>query len=430
MADSTEARIERAFAAARDVYAEYGVDVEAALRRHARVAVSLNCWQGDDVRGFEGGAAELGGGLAVTGSYPGRARNPEELRQDAERALACIPGRHRFNLHASYAETGGARVERDALEPGHFAGWVQWAHDRGLGLDFNPTCFAHPLAQDGFTLAHRDAVVRRFWIDHARACRRIGASFGSALGTPCVTNLWVPDGYKDTPADRAAPRERLRESLDAVFAERLDPRVHLDAVEPKLFGIGSEAYVAGSHEFYLGYAVSRQKLLCLDMGHFHPTEVVSDKLSAVLQYVPGVLLHVSRGVRWDSDHVVTLSDELIELHKELVRCRALGLDAGEPQRVHIGLDFFDASINRVAAWVIGTRSVLRALLIALLEPIDTLRGLEQDGDHTGRLALLEEAKTLPFGAVWDECCLRAGVPVGRAWLDDVRSYERDVLAGR
>lgn len=432
MADSSpaEASVDRSFRHAAEAYSDLGVDVESALSRLARIPASLNCWQGDDVRGFESGDADLGGGLAVTGSFPGRARTPRELRQDADLALRCIPGTHRFNLHASYADTDADGVDRDALEARHFEGWIAWARERRLGLDFNPTCFAHRLADDGFTLAHSDAAVRAFWIDHARACRRIGAVFGRELGTPCVTNVWVPDGYKDTPADRETPRRRLAESLDAVFEEAIDPALHLDAVEPKLFGIGSESYVVGSHEFYLGYSITRQKLLCLDMGHFHPTEVVSDKLSAVLQFVPGVLLHVSRGVRWDSDHVVTLSDELEELAKELVRGEVLGCEDGQQRRVHIGLDFFDASINRIAAWVIGTRAVLKAVLLALLEPTEELRRLELDGDFTGRLALFEELKTLPAGAVWDEHCRRHDVPVGRAWLDEVKAYERDVLARR
>jgi L-rhamnose isomerase len=416
-------RLETAYGIAREAFAELGVDTEAALERLRRIPISLNCWQGDDVQGFEDSGAALGGGLAVTGAHPGRARTADELRADAERALSLIPGRHRFNLHASYAETDGVRVDRDALEPRHFAAWVDWARQRGLGLDFNPTCFAHPLAADGFTLAHRDPGVRAFWIAHAAACRRIGASFGQALGSPCVTNVWIPDGYKDTPADRQAPRLRLVEALDAVFAEHLDPGHNLDAVEPKLFGIGSESYVVGSHEFYLGYAASRQKLLCLDTGHCHPTELVSDKISAVLPWVPGILLHVSRGVRWDSDHVVTLGDELRALAGELVRGEHL-------DRVHVGLDFFDASINRVAAWVIGTRSTQKALLQALLEPSARLRALEDEGDLTGRLALLEEIKTLPHGVVWDRFCASSEVPVGPAWLDEVRRYERDVLSRR
>ncbi|HEX8913945.1 MAG TPA: L-rhamnose isomerase [Humisphaera sp.] len=416
-------RIDRSFALARERYAEAGVDVDAALARLATVAVSLHCWQGDDVGGFEDAGQAIGGGLAVTGNYPGKARTPDELRGDLEKALSLIPGRHRLNLHASYAETGGKRVERDALEPAHFANWIDWAKRHGLGLDFNPTCFAHPLAADGFTLSHRDAGVRNFWVRHAQACRRIGAAMGAALGSPCVTNVWIPDGYKDTPADRLSPRQRLWESLDAVFAERLDPRHLLDAVEPKLFGLGSEAYVVGSHEFYLAYAIKRRVLLTLDSGHYHPTESIADKLSAVLLGVDRVLLHVSRGVRWDSDHVVTLSDDLHAIAQELVRGDFLG-------RTHLGLDYFDASINRVAAWVIGTRNLLKALLAAMLEPTARLKQAESEGDYTTRLALIEESKTLPVGAVWDAYCARAGVPVGEAWLAEVKAYERDVLAKR
>lgn len=418
-----DSRIERAYRLAEEQYAAVGVDVARARERLTGIAVSLHCWQGDDVGGFEQTGAELGGGLAVTGSYPGKARTPDELRADLDQALALLPGRHRLNLHACYAETGGRRVERNQLEPAHFRGWIDWARERRLGLDFNPTFFAHPLAAEGFTLAHRDHGIRRFWIEHGIACRRIGAAFGRELGTACVTNVWIPDGFKDTPVDRKAPRQRLAESLDAVFAEPLDPRHNLDAVESKLFGLGSESCVVGSHEFYLGYAIRNRKLLCLDMGHFHPTEVISDKLSAVLLWLDRVLLHVSRGVRWDSDHVVTLTDELEAIAQELVRGDFLG-------RVHLGLDFFDASINRVAAWVIGARALLRALLLALLEPADRLREAEEAGDGTARLAWLEEAKALPFGAVWDFCCLEQGVPSGPAWLEVIRAYERDVLTAR
>jgi L-rhamnose isomerase len=418
-----ESDTEAAYELARERYAATGVDAEDALRRLAAVPISVHCWQGDDVGGFENSGAALGAGLAVTGHYPGKARTPEELRADLDRALSLVPGRHRLNLHASYAETGGRRVERDALEPAHFRNWIEWAKAKGIGIDFNPTFFAHPLAADGFTLAHRDRAVRDFWVRHGVACRRIGAAIGAALGSPCVTNVWIPDGYKDAPADRRGPRLRLIESLDAVFAEPIDPRLNLDAVEPKLFGIGSESYVVGSHEFYLGYAVSRRKLLCLDAGHFHPTESIADKVSSVLAYLDRVLLHVSRGVRWDSDHVVTFTDELQAIALELVRGDYLG-------RTHIGLDYFDASINRVAAWVIGIRCLQRALLVALLEPAQRLRQAENDGDFTARLALMEECKALPWGAVWDECCRRSGVPVGPAWLAEVKAYERDVLSRR
>jgi L-rhamnose isomerase len=389
----------------------------------AAVPISLHCWQGDDVGGFEGPGGDIGGGLAVTGNYPGKARTADELRSDLDVAYSLIPGRHRLNLHAIYAETGGVEVARNELRPEHFAGWIAWAREKGHGLDFNPTLFAHPLADDGFTLSSYDASVRKFWIEHCIACREIGAAMGRELGTPCVTNVWIPDGYKDLPADRKAPRERLAAALDEVFAEKLDPALHLDAVESKLFGIGSESYVVGSHEFYLGYAVKNQILLCLDAGHFHPTESIADKICSVLQFVPRLLLHVSRGVRWDSDHVVILNDELLAIAQELVRGGFLG-------RTHVGLDFFDASINRIAAWTIGTRAMIKALLAALLEPSARLREMEAAGDHTGRLALLEEAKTLPLGAVWDMHLERQGVPGGLAWLDQVRRYEAEVLASR
>jgi L-rhamnose isomerase len=422
-ASSQDGRVERALALAKERYGELGVDVDAAIRALAGIPISLQCWQGDDVAGFENNGAALGGGLAVTGNYPGKAGTPSELRSDLEKAMSLIPGRHRVNLHASYAENDGERVDRDALEPEHFSGWIDWAKRQRIGLDFNPTFFSHPKAADGFTLSHPDDAIRNFWIRHGIACRRIGAVIGRALGSPCVTNVWIPDGYKDTPIDRKSPRERLTASLDAIFAESLDARWNLDAVEAKLFGIGSESYVVGSHEFYLGYAIARRKMLCIDSGHFHPTETISDKLSAVLMWIDRLLLHVSRGVRWDSDHVVTLSDELLAIAQELVRGDYL-------DRVHIGLDYFDASINRVAAWVIGARSMQKALLVALLEPIALLREAESKGDFTRRLALLEECKTMPIGAVWDYYCLQQNVPVGADWLKDVREYERAVLSKR
>lgn len=419
----TEKDILAAYSYARERYAALDVDTEQALATLAGIPISLHCWQGDDVGGFEGHGGELGGGLAVTGNYPGKARTADELRQDLDKVYSLIPGQHRLNLHAIYAETHGKQVERDALLPEHFAGWVDWAKANGHGLDFNPSLFAHPLAESGFTLSSSDDGVRRFWIDHCIACRRIGAYFGAELGTPCITNVWIPDGYKDMPADRLTPRLLLRDALDAVFAEALDPRHSLDAVEGKLFGIGAESYTVGSHEFYLGYAVSRGKVLCLDSGHFHPTETIADKLSAVLLFVDEVLLHVSRGVRWDSDHVVILSDDLQAIAQEVVRGDFL-------QRVHIGLDFFDASINRLAAWVIGTRATQRALLSALLEPRKLLRGYESSGNYTARLTLLEELKTLPVGSVWDYFCLQQGVPVGHRYLDEIERYEQEVLAFR
>jgi L-rhamnose isomerase len=419
---ATATHTEKMFLLAKEHYAQCNVNVDQALSRLARIPISLHCWQGDDVGGFETTGGQLGGGLAVTGSYPGKARTPDELRSDLELAFSVIPGKHRLNLHSSYGETGGKRVDRNALEPKHFKTWIDWAKQNGLGLDFNPTFFSHPKAADGFTLAHRDKAIRQFWIEHGIACRKIGAAMGKALGKPCITNVWIPDGYKDTPADRYAPRERLIESLDKLFAGKLSPQFNLDSVEPKLFGIGSESYVVGSHEFYLGYAITRKKLLTLDSGHYHPTESISDKISSVLQYLPEILLHVSRGVRWDSDHVVTLNDDLEAIAREIV-------SGSDLERVHIGLDYFDASINRVAAWVIGTRNMLRALLIALLEP-PAIAAAEAAGDFTTRLALQEEVRTLPFGAVWDEYCARESVPVGRRWLEQVKRYETQILIKR
>jgi L-rhamnose isomerase len=417
------ASVEKAYRLARERYAELGVDTDRALRAAARIPVSMHCWQGDDVGGFEGAGSALGDGLAVTGNYPGKARTADELRADFEQARALIPGTQRFNLHALYAENPGRRVDRDAIGPAQFARWIDWAKDLGIGLDFNQTYFSHPRVKDGCTLSHPDKAVRRFWIEHGIRCREIGAAMGRATGKTCLTNLWIPDGTKDTPADRSGPRERLAESLDAIFARRLNPRHNVDAVEPKLFGIGSESYVAGSHEFYLGYAVSRGKLLTLDAGHYHPTEGIADKISAVLQFLPEIALHVSRGVRWDSDHVVTLTDDLQAIAQEIVW-------GGYTDRVRIGLDYFDASINRIAAWVIGTRNMERALLLALVAPIARIRAAERGGDTTSRLALLEEAKSLPFGAVWDFFCASQDVPVGEAWIAEVKRHERDVLSRR
>ncbi|SDT88379.1 L-rhamnose isomerase [Verrucomicrobium sp. GAS474] len=413
-----------AYAHAQAVYASHGVDTEAVLARLATIPLSLHCWQGDDVGGFETPDAELsGGGIQVTGNYPGKARTLAELRHDLDKVYSLLPGKHRLNLHACYADLGGKKVGRDQYDVTHFQSWIDWCKARGLGLDFNPTLFGHPLANDGATLSSRDEGIRRFWIDHSIACRKIGAEMGRQLGTATVTNVWIPDGSKDLPVDRKAPRERLEASLDAVFQEALDPRHHLDAVESKLFGIGSESYVVGSHEFYMGYAVKNRKLLCLDAGHFHPTESLADKISSVLQFVPEIILHVSRGVRWDSDHVVLLDDPTKAIMEELVRGDFLG-------RTHIGLDYFDASINRIAAWAIGARSALKALLLGLLEPTARLRAAEEAGDGTLRLLLLEEIKTLPFGLVWDEYLKRHDVPTGDAWLNEVKNYEKTVLSAR
>ncbi|MFC5530177.1 L-rhamnose isomerase [Cohnella yongneupensis] len=417
-----EEQVKANYEAAKAQYAKHGIDVDQALARLAQVKISMHCWQGDDVRGFLNRGQELTGGISVTGNYPGAARTPDELRADLEKAFSLIPGSHKVNLHAIYADTDEV-VEIDRLEPKHFDRWVQWAKEQGLGLDFNPTCFSHEKSKDGLTLSHPDAEIRDFWIKHCQASRRIGAYFGEQLGQTCVTNVWVPDGYKDIPADRLGPRQRLKASLDEVFSEQLNPAHNLDAVESKLFGIGSEAYVVGSHEFYMGYGLQNDKLICLDAGHFHPTEVISNKLSALSLFTSGILLHVSRPMRWDSDHVVILDDELLEIGKELVRGNLLDI-------THIGLDFFDASINRVAAWVIGTRNTIKALLRAMLEPVEALKQAEITGDYTTRLALTEEFKSYPFGAVWDYYCASQGVPVREEWLTEVKAYERDVLALR
>ena len=415
--------VERAYSLAKKQYEDFEVDTDAALETLARISVSIHCWQGDDVGGFENDRGLTGGGIQASGNYPGKARTAEELRADLSMALSLIPGRHRLNLHAIYAETGGKHVDRDELEPEHFANWIAWTKENNLGMDFNPTFFSHPKADGGFTLSSRDENIRQFWIDHGIVCRRIGEHIGEELGTPCITNFWIPDGYKDIPADRKAHRQLLKESLDEIFSRPVNTRNNRDAVESKLFGIGSESYVVGSYEFYLSYAVATKKLLCLDTGHFHPTEVISDKISAVLSQLDEILLHISRGVRWDSDHVVILSDELRDIALEVVRGDFL-------DRVHIGLDFFDASINRVAAWVIGTHSMIKALLYALLEPRKTLQKYEIEGDFTARLALMEELKTLPFGAVWDYYCLKHEVPPGMMWLSEIWKYEREILLKR
>jgi L-rhamnose isomerase len=419
----TDRQIIDAYRLAKERYEMIGVDTERSLTTLAQIALSLHCWQGDDVTGFENTGTPLSGGIATTGNYLGKARNASELRRDLDKTFSMIPGNHRLNLHAMYAETGGKKIERDELRPEHFNGWVDWAKSKGRGLDFNPTLFSHPKADSGFTLSSYDDGIRRFWIDHCIACRKIGEYFGRELGNPCITNIWIPDGYKDTPADRKTPRMLLKNSLDKIFAEKIDPQYNLDSVEAKLFGIGSESYVTGSHEFYLGYAITQRILLCLDTGHFHPTESIADKVSSVLMYLDEILLHVSRGVRWDSDHVVILSDELEALAQEIVR-------GGYLNRVHIGLDYFDASINRVAAWVIGARNMLRALLLAMLEPNDTLQALEKAGDFTSRLSMMEESKGMPFGPVWDYYCLVKGVPNGFQAVNEIKEYEAQEQAKR
>ena len=417
-----EEKIRKAYELAKEAYAGLGVDTDEVLRRLAQVKISIHCWQGDDIAGFLFKDQQLSGGIQVTGNYPGAATTVTELRQDIEKAVSLIPGKHKLSLHAIYADTD-EKVDLDQLAPRHFASWVEWAKKTGMGLDFNPTCFSHPMAADGFTISHKDDKVRNFWIEHCRRSRLIGEYFGRELGQKCVTNYWFPDGYKDIPVDREAPRRRMKEALDQVFAGPIDEEHNLNAIESKVFGIGAESYTTGSNEFCLGYAVQNHKAVCLDAGHFHPTEVISDKIPTVLLFTDELLLHVSRPVRWDSDHVVVMDDELLAIAQSLIRTGLL-------DRTHIGLDFFDASINRIAAWVIGTRNMLKALLRAMLEPVEQLKKLENEGDYTARLAMLEELKCYPFAAVWDYYCMTQGVPVREGWLPVVREYEQQVLLKR
>ena len=410
------------FEEAKAAYAELGVDCEKAIEKALAVPISVHCWQADDVRGFEAHDGPLdSGGIMATGDYPGRARNGGDLRQDYEEVFRLCPGVHRANLHAIYAETEGRKVERDALEAVHFGAWTDWAGAKSVGLDFNPTYFAHPLAASGFTLSSSSAEIREFWIRHGLACRRIASGMSQALGGPCVNNHWIADGAKDSPADRWSYRSRLKDSLDEILDGNLDGCV--DAVESKLFGLGSEDYVVGSFEFYSHYALTQKKLLCLDMGHFHPTETIADKLSALLQFHERLLLHVSRPVRWDSDHVVLFNDDLRAVFLEIVRGDAL-------DRVSVALDYFDASINRIGAYVIGTRAARKAILFALLDPSGLLQEQESKGALFQKLGTMEEMKTMPFGAVWDELCRRGDAPLGRRWIQEVETYEERVLSLR
>lgn len=414
--------IEKAFALAKERYAELGVDVDAAIERVNKIQISLHCWQGDDVAGFES-AGELTGGILSTGNYPGKARTPDELRSDAEKAFSLIPGTQRFNLHAIYLENNGKKVDRNEIGPEHFQGWVDWAKAQKIGLDFNPTFFSHPKAADGLTLSHPCKEIRDFWIEHDKCCRKIANYFGEQLGSPCVVNHWTPDGMKDTPVDRLSPRKRLAESYDEIFSVKYPKETIRDGIESKLFGIGVESYTVGSHEFCMGYAVKNNLLLTLDAGHFHPTECISDKISSASMFVDEILLHVSRGVRWDSDHVVTWNDQMRAIAEELIRNNLI-------ERTYFALDFFDGTINRVAAWTIGTRNAIKALLCAALEPIDALRDLELKMNYTKRLALLEELKSAPFGPVWDYFCEKNGVPVGEKWIAECEAYEKNVLSKR
>jgi L-rhamnose isomerase len=415
--------ISKSYDLAKDQYAGIGVDTEDVLRKLENVSVSLHCWQTDDVTGFENPDATLSGGIQATGNYPGKARTIEEARADLEKVYSLLPGRHRLSLHAIYGDFRTGKADRDKIEPKHFETWVNWAKERGIGLDFNCTMFSHPNADSGFTLSHPDAAIRKFWIEHVQRCREISAYMGKELRTRCIHNIWIPDGSKDITVNRFKHRTFLKESLDEILKKSHDPHLMRDAVEAKLFGIGLEAYTVGSHEFYMAYAVDKKMMLCLDIGHFHPTEQVSDKVSAVFQFIDELLLHVTRPIRWDSDHVVTLNDEVRALFEEIVW-------AGKLDKVNTGLDFFDASINRIGAYVIGTRAAQKAILLALLSPLKKLSEYEDKRQNFERLALLEEAKSKPFGAVWDYFCMTHNVPVGEAYIAEIQKYEKDVLSKR
>lgn len=419
-----KSQIEEAYKLAKGQYATYGVDTDTVIEHMKDIVISLHCWQSDDVGGFEKPDAELGGGgIQVTGNYPGKAKTIPQMRKDLDKVMSLLPGKQRLNLHAIYGEFGGKYVDRDQIEVDHFQGWIDWAKERGMGLDFNATCFSHPKADDGWTLSSKDESIRKFWIKHVQQCRKIAASMGEQLGTSCVHNLWIPDGSKDMPIDRFGYRALLKKSLDEIFSVKYPKSQMKDSIECKLFGIGSEAMVVGSHEFYMGYAIKNNTLLCLDNGHFHPTEQVGDKISSVLQFIDEILLHVTRGVRWDSDHVVTFNDEIQLITLEIIRNNLLN-------RVSIGLDFFDGSINRIGAYVVGTRAAQQAFMFAMLEPTARLKKLEEAGKNFERMAMLEVLKTRLFGAVWDYYCLLNNVPAGDDFIAEIQRYEEEELLKR
>jgi L-rhamnose isomerase len=419
-----KAFIEKSYQLAKEQYAAIGVDTEKVLKQIEDVNISLHCWQTDDVGGFEKPGAVLGGGgIQATGNFPGKSKTLIQMRADLDKVMSLLPGKQRLNLHAIYGEFGGKLVDRDKIETKHYKGWIDWAKERGIGLDFNCTCFSHPYADDGYTLSSKNTKIRKFWVEHTRRCRDISAEMGKQLGTPTVHNIWIPDGSKDTPVDRNTLRKLLKKSLDEIFTIEYPKKYLKDSIESKLFGIGSESMVVGSHDFYLGYAIKNNKLITLDNGHFHPTEQVGDKISSILQFVDEILLHLTRGVRWDSDHVLTLNDELMLIAQEIVRSNAL-------RRVNIGLDFFDASLNRIGAYVVGTRSAQMAFMYAMLEPFSTLVKFEEEGRNFERLSLLELLKTMPFGAVYDYYCLKNDVPAGQEYINEIMKYEKNVLRKR
>ena len=417
-------KIEQAYELAKDSFSKYKIDTDKVLETLSKIPISLHCWQADDVGGFEKPDSELaGGGIQVTGNYPGKARSIKEMRMDFEKVLSLLPGKHRINLHAIYGEFGGKFVDRDQILPQHFQGWIDWAKENDVKLDFNCSMFSHPNAKSGFTLSNKDENIRKFWVEHVKKCRDISLHIGKELNDTCIHNIWIPDGSKDLPIDRFGYRALLKKSLDEIFEKDLDQKFMRDAIEGKLFGIGSESFVVGSHDFYLAYSIKNDKILTMDMGHYHPTEDVGEKIASVLQFTDKLLLHVSRGVRWDSDHVVILNDELMSVTHNIVRANVL-------DKVYIALDFFDASINRIGAYVIGTRATLKAILIALLEPVEHLKYIEECGNNFKRLAYLEEMKKMPWGAVWDYYCMKNNVAVGKDWIEEVMVYENDVLSKR
>ncbi|MFW9864658.1 MAG: L-rhamnose isomerase [Candidatus Thorarchaeota archaeon] len=417
-------RIERSYHLAAKKYEDIGINTDKVIDKLIQIPISIHAWQGDDVGGFERPNAKLtSGGIIATGKYPGKARNIQELKVDLEFALSLIPGKHRINLHSFHGDFGGKFIERNKYTAENFQSWIDWAREKDIKLDLNCTLFSHPKADDGFTLSSKSREIRQFWIEHVRRCREISAEIGKQLNSPCIHNIWIPDGLKDIPVDRKGYRDLLRRSLDEILKDKYSSSVMKDSLEGKLFGIGSEAFVVGSHEFYLSYAIANHVMLTLDTGHFHPTESVGDKISAVLPFVPELVLHISRGIRWDSDHVVILGDDLIQLTEEIIKSQAM-------DRIHLGLDYFDASINRIGAWVIGARAVQKSLLYALLQPWETLKEYEEKGQYFQRLAFLEESKTHPFGAVWDFFCLKDNVPTENSWIDEIEKYEEKILRKR
>ena len=416
-------KILRAYEDAREEYAKLGVDTDAALEKLDKINISLHCWQTDDVAGFENPDAALGGGLQTTGNYPGKARTIDQLKSDIEKVMSLLPGKQRLSLHAIYGDFKGKKVDRDQIDVEHFQGWIDWALKLGIGLDFNPTCFSHLLAEDGFTISSKNEETRKFWVEHNKRCRKIGAEMGKQLGTPCVNNIWVPDGSKDIPVDRYTYRELLMKSLDEIFSIEYPKEYLKDSIECKLFGLGSEAMVVGSSEFYIGYGIKNNKLITLDNGHFHPTEQVADKISSLLLYVDELMLHMTRGVRWDSDHVVIYNDEIQYIAQEIVRCNAL-------DRVNVGLDYFDASLNRIGAYVVGTRAAQLAFLNALLEPLAILKKYEENNNYFERLAMMEIMKTKPLGAVYNYYCLKNNVAVAEDYIAEIQAYEKEVLSKR